>query len=119
MPAAHPPDRNNCLERFTVTVTVRDLLTRTFLLGDRGGFVLYLPTARNDHDRTLLGSKWFGASGFGRSFLEGFRVWTCVDGKDVPLDRRNQTCFRAHLDSAERIYRVGDVEIVERFFFRD
>jgi glycogen debranching enzyme len=119
MPATHPPERDQDLERFTLSVTGRELVNRTFLLGDRGGFVLYLSTARNEHDRTLQGSKWFGASGFGRSFLEDFRVWTRVDGEDVALDRRNQPLFLAHLDYAERVYRIGDKEIHERFFVPD
>ena len=117
--AAHPPRGKPDLERFTLSVEGRELAARSFLLGDRGGFVLYLPVSRNKDDTTLQSSKWFGASGFGRSFLEGFQVWTLLGGKEVPLDRRNQTSFLAHLDFAERVYRLGGDEIHERFFVPD
>ena len=107
------------LDRYTVTLDRHSLEGRTFLLGDRGGFVLYFPTSRNTQDRTLHPSKWFGASGFGRSFFEGFEVWVDHNGELVPLDRRNQTEFEMRLDEAVRVYRVGDHEVREHFFVPD
>lgn len=107
------------LDRYTVTLDRHGLEGRTFLLGDRGGFVLYFPASRNTQDRTLHPSKWFGASGFGRSFFEGFEVWVEYNGQLIPLDRRNQTEFEMRLDEAVRVYRVGGHEVRERFFVPD
>ncbi len=107
------------LDRYTVTLDRNSLEGRAFLLGDRGGFVLYLPASRNTQDRTLHASKWFGASGFGRSFFEGFEVWVEHDGQLVALDRRNQTEFVMRLDEAVRVYRIGDHEVREHYFVPD
>lgn len=104
------------LERHTLTLTADELQGRSFLLGDREGFALYLPVAVNERDGTLQGSKWYGASGFGQSFFEGFVTWVEVDGKAVRLDRKNQTGFIMRLDEAIRVFQVGDHEVRERYF---
>jgi len=107
------------LDRYTLTFAAHQLAGRTFLLGDRGGFVLYLPAARNVRDRTLQSSKWFGASGFGRSFFEGLTVWVDTEGGREPLNRDNQSAFVMRLDGATRVYRVQGREIRETFFVPD
>ncbi|PZR99757.1 MAG: hypothetical protein DLM70_14900 [Chloroflexi bacterium] len=90
-----------------------------FLLGNRGGFVLYLPATRGTSDRMAQPIKWFGASGFGRSFFEAVVVWVEVDGALVSLNRKNQTEFIMRLDGATRVYQVGDHEIRESFLVPD
>lgn len=107
------------LDRCALTFKGRRLPEHTFLLGNRGGFVLYLPASRNMRDRTLQSIKWFGASGFGRSFLEGIQVWVELDGDLVALDRRNQTELIMSLDGATRSYRLGRREVRESFFVPD
>lgn len=97
----------------------RRLLHHTFLLGNRGGFVLYLPAANNVRDETLHATKWFGASGFGRSFFEGILTRAHIDGKMVGLDRTNQTSLSVYLDRVVRTFTIGDHEIKETFFVPD
>ncbi|MGH2449098.1 MAG: amylo-alpha-1,6-glucosidase [Chloroflexota bacterium] len=89
---------------------------RTFLLGNEGGFVLYLPTEQNVHDRTLLPVKWFGVSEFGRKYFEANLVWAVVHGERHKLDRSNQVSFEVYLDWAVRTFRIGEVTIVQSFF---
>ncbi len=107
---------DDLLDRHTVALPAESLHRRSFLLGNRGGFVLYLPVAGNERDATLQGSKWYGASGFGQSFLEGFVSWVEVDGKAVLLDRTNQIEFIMQLDEAIRVFQVAGREVRERYF---
>ena len=104
------------IDRHAVRLARDQLAGRSFLLGDRAGFSLYLPVAANEHDATLQGIKWYGASNSGRSFFEGFVTWVEVDGRAVMLDRSNQTEFRMHLDQAIRVFQVAGHEVIERFF---
>jgi len=107
------------LDRHTVTCRGRHFREHTFLLGNRGGFVLYLPATRGISDRMAQPIKWVGASGFGRSFFEAVVVWVEVDGALVALNRKNQTEFIMRLDGATRVYQVGEHEIRESFFVPD
>jgi hypothetical protein len=110
---------NDLLDRHTLTLPAELLVSRSFLLGNRAGFALYLPVSTNERDATLQGSKWYGASGFGQSFLEGFVTWVEVDGKAVVLDRANQTGFIMRLDEAIRVFQVAGHEVRERYFVPD
>src|SRR5579884_1816983 len=83
------------------------LAHRTFLLGDEGGFVFYEPVAENRTDTNLLPIKWFGASEFGRKYLEANVVWVVQGEKRTRLDCRNQTGFVQYLDHVERSFLVG------------
>lgn len=85
--------------------------TRTFLLGNEAGFVLYLPVEENIRDRTLVPIKWFGASEFGRKYLEVSCFWVQQDGKEVRLDRADQTGFTQYLDRAERDFCTGNTSV--------
>jgi hypothetical protein len=91
----------------------------TFLLGNRGGFVLYLPTASNVRYTTARASKWFGASGIGRTFFQGFRTRVKCGEKLVTLNRRHQIAFTMELDGATRIYQVEGQKIREHYFVPD
>lgn len=91
------------------------LAHRTFLLGDEGGFVLYLPVAENTTDATLLPIKWFGASEFGRKYLEANVIWACLDGRKTRLDCATQTGFVQYLDCVQRIFSVGGRTIRQTF----
>lgn len=113
------PSSHRSLDSYALSFDARHLREHTFLLGDRGGFVLYLPAARNPGDRGLQGIKWFGASGFGRSFLEGLRVWVEAGAAQIELNRENQTDFVMRLDGATRIYRVNGRDVRESFFVPD
>ncbi|HEX6507369.1 MAG TPA: amylo-alpha-1,6-glucosidase, partial [Chloroflexota bacterium] len=107
------------LEQHTLTIEASRLRERSFLLGNRGGFVLYLPASTNERDATLHSIKWFGASGFGRSFLEAFVIMAEVNGRQVALDRDVQTAFIMRLDEAVRVFVVDGQEIRERYFVPD
>jgi glycogen debranching enzyme len=104
------------IDRHTLTVKTEHLSGLSFLLGNRGGFVLYLPVANSERDATLQGSKWYGASGFGQAFLEAFVPWIEINGQTVTLDRTVQTKFIMRLDEAVRVYRVAGQEVRERYF---
>jgi glycogen debranching enzyme len=99
-----------------ITLSGDRLENRTFLLGDDAGFVLYLPVMENRNDRTLQSIKWFGASEFGRKYLEGNLLWVTVDGEQVALNRGNQIGFVQYLDRAARTFRVNGVMITQTFF---
>jgi hypothetical protein len=102
--------------RHDVVLSAERLHGRSFLLGNRAGFTLYLPVATNERDVTLQPSKWYGAGGFGKSFLEGFVIWVEVDGATVLLDRSDQTSFTMRLDEAIRVHQVAGREVRERYF---
>ena len=104
------------LGRYDIVLPTERLYGRSFLLGNRAGFTLYLPVCSNERDTTLQSSKWYGASGFGQSFLEGFVIWVEVDGATVLLDRSNQREFIMRLDEAIRVYDVAGRELHERYF---
>ena len=104
------------IDRHALRLAGDHLTGRSFLLGDRAGFSLYLPVAANKRDATLQGIKWYGASNSGRSFFEGFVTWVEVDGEAIPLDGSNQTEFRMHLDHAVRVFQVAGREVIERYF---
>lgn len=103
-------------DRWAITLRHSSLRNRTFLLGDQGGFVLYLPVEENTREGTLLPIKWFGASEFGRKYLEANVVWVEIDGKRVMLNRTNQTEFVQYLDRAERVFSVDGCTIRQCFF---
>ncbi|MGI8825603.1 MAG: amylo-alpha-1,6-glucosidase [Chloroflexota bacterium] len=107
------------LDAYAITTDHAHLTNHTFLLGNRAGFALYLPSAQNVRDSTAQAIKWFGASGFGRAFFEALLLWVEVDGRLVALDRTKQTSFAMHLEGATRVYRVGDFEIREQYFVPD
>jgi glycogen debranching enzyme len=107
---------DDILGRHDVVLSAERLQDRSFLLGNRAGFSLYLPVATNNRDVTLQASKWYGASGFGKSFLEGFVTWVEVDGATVLLDRSNQTSFIMRLDEAIRVYQVAGREVHAHYF---
>jgi glycogen debranching enzyme len=92
------------------------LRARTFCLGNEGGIVLYLPVAQNVPDVALQATKWFGASGFGRAYLEDNLVWIVRKGRRVKLDRTNQTGFSQDVDQATRTYEVDGREIRQTYF---
>ncbi len=118
-PTPPPSSTPDPLDRHIVTCRGDHLREHAFLLGNRGGFVLYLPATRGMSDRMAQPIKWFGASGFDRSFFEAVVVWVEVNGRLVPLNRKNQTEFIMRLDGATRVYQVGDHEIRESFFVPD
>jgi glycogen debranching enzyme len=89
---------------------------RTFILGNEAGFVLYLPVEQNIRDRTLVPIKWFGASEFGRKYLEVSLFWVLHGGTEKRLDRSDQTGFTQYLDRAERTFQVGDLCVRQGFF---
>jgi glycogen debranching enzyme len=107
------------LHSYDIHIDRQDLPNHTFLLGNRGGFVLYLPTASNVRDRTAEAIKWFGASGIGRTFFEGFRIAVECNGEQITLDRHNQIEFIMELDAATRVYEVEGREIREHYFVPD
>ncbi|GAC1627401.1 MAG: hypothetical protein NVS4B2_07570 [Chloroflexota bacterium] len=107
------------LDLYDICIDGDNAAGHTYLLGNRAGFVLYLPAARNRRDRTSHAIKWFGASSFGRAFFEGFQLWVEYDGQQIELSRLNQTAFVMGLDAATHVYRVGDREIRERYFVPD
>ncbi len=96
---------------FAIHLTGSAQKSRTFLLGNEAGFVLYLPVEENIRDRTLVPIKWFGASEFGRKYLEVSCFWVHLDGKDVRLDRADQTGFTQYLDRAERDFCSGTTSV--------
>src|SRR5579884_869453 len=104
---------------YAIHVPRNALPIRTFLLGNRAGFVLYLPAEQRVRDATLVPIKWFGASSFGRTYLEENRVWIHLDDGAVKLDRTNQIGLTQDLDRAVRLYRVGDVEVRQTFSVPD
>ncbi len=99
-----------------LTLDAHQLQKRTFLLGNEGGFVLHLPVEINARDRTLMPSKWFGASAFGRMYLSGLRVWVIVDGVRTALDRECQTGFTQELHAAVRTFSISGMEVRQTFF---
>jgi glycogen debranching enzyme len=92
------------------------LAERTFLLGDSSGFTLYLPAARGKSERFAHATKWFGASGFGRAFLEGIRTTVQVDEVRYTLSRSTQTELCATLEDMSRIHDIDGNRITERCF---
>lgn len=96
---------------FAIHLTGSAQRRRTFLLGNEAGFVLYLPVEENIRDRTLVPIKWFGASEFGRKYLEVSCFWVRVGGKEVRLDRTDQTGFTQYLDRAERDFCVDNTTV--------
>src|SRR5947209_4495988 len=104
------------LASYTLSFDADQMAGLTFLLGNRGGFVLYLPAATGVRDQTMHRTKWFGASGFGRTFMEALRVWVEDEGQQIELDRTIQTEFVMRLGGASRVYRVGNREIRSTFF---
>lgn len=107
------------LSRHDIRIDGTHVPRHTFLLGNRGGFVLYLPACRNVSDETAQAIKWFGASSFGRSYFEGFQIWAECDGHRVALNRTNQTSFDMALDGAARVYNVQGHEIREAYLVPD
>src|SRR5579884_3913041 len=77
----------------SISLTGHALAGRTFILGDGAGFVVYLPVEQNVRDRTLMSIKWFGASGFGRQFLEALVVSVGAEGMLRKLDRSDEIAF--------------------------
>lgn len=92
------------------------LQARTFLLGNEGGMVLHLPVELNVGSHTMLPIKWFGASEFGRKYLEADRVWIDRGGNRTLLSRSNQYAFEQDLSEAVRIFHVDGVAVRQRFF---
>jgi len=78
--------------------------------------VLHLPVVHNVRDRTLHGSKWFGAAGFGRHYLSALRLWILRDGETIALDRTNQRSFVQELAEVIREYDAGGAVIRETVF---
>ncbi len=109
-------DVRHDLSRYDLVLSAEHLQDRSFLLGNRAGFTLYLPASTQHRDATLHGSKWYGASGFGQSFLEGFVIWVEVDGAPISLDRTCQTGFVMRLDEAIRVFRAAEQEVRECYF---
>lgn len=93
--------------RDAIQLSGHGLEGRTFILGNGGGFVLYLPVELNVRERTLVPIKWFGASEFGRKYVEVSRSWLLAGGEPVALDRTHQTGFSQYLDRAERTFTAG------------
>jgi glycogen debranching enzyme len=100
---------------YAIHLSAGALKGRTFLLGNGGGFVLYLPVEQNTRDRTLVPIKWFGASEFGRKYLEVSLYWACEQGTDLRLDRLRETGFTQYLDHAERTFAVDGHAIRQTF----
>ncbi|HZT95319.1 MAG TPA: amylo-alpha-1,6-glucosidase [Chloroflexota bacterium] len=94
----------------------RQMLARNFLLGNEGGFVLLSPVELNNLERNLLPMKWFGASEFGRKYLEAQRVWMIWSGLRTLLCRGNQVAFDQDLHEAVRHFRVEGISIRQRYF---
>jgi glycogen debranching enzyme len=109
-------EADDSLERYQVTCDSRHLKEHAFLLGNRGGFMVCLPATRNIEDRTAQPIKWFGASGFGRTFFEMVVVCVDVGGALIQLDRRRQVEFILDLDRATRVYEINGRVIRESFF---
>lgn len=89
---------------------------RTFLLGNEGGMVLHLPVEQNVRAHTIVPSKWFGVSEFGRKYLEVVRIWVDRAGERTLLSRENQIAFDQHLVEAVRTYLVDGVTVRQRYF---
>lgn len=119
MPPQHPAFAVDASHPYSLVFDANHLAGRTFLLGNGGGFTLYLPAWRNTHDKTLHPGKWFGANGFGRAFMKAIVVAADVDGTLVELNRSNQVAFVMDLDSATRVYRIAGKEIRETLFVPD
>ncbi|SRR5579884_1089770 len=100
----------------TVHLEGHQLSGRTFLLGNGGGFVLYLPVELNIANRTLVPIKWFGVSEFGRKYLEAARVWIEREGRRTLLNRADQFAFDQTLTEAVRSFHVEGVTVRQRFF---
>lgn len=95
------------------------LAGRTFFLGNDAGFVLYLPASLHRRDRTLVATKWFGASSIGRKYLETVLVFVMTDAGRVMLNQDNQVSCVQYLDHVVRTYRVGAHTIEQAFFVPD
>lgn len=78
--------------------------------------MVYLPVEQNIQDRTLFPTKWFGASEFGRKFIEADVVWVIRNGVKTHLDKTCQTAFIQELDRAERTFVVDGCTIRQSFF---
>lgn len=108
---------SHILDEYTLTFDAKNLTGKTFLLGNRGGFCLYLPLARNERNRNAQSIKWFGASGFGVSFFEDVPLW--VGEQKRELNRKNQTDFEMRLDGATRTYDVDGTQYRVHWFVPD
>jgi glycogen debranching enzyme len=84
-----------------IQLTAQQLRRRRFLLGNKRGFMLYLPVANGATARTLHGSKWYGAYRYGRKFLEGL---ACYGPDGRIFSRRLQTGFVFDGVFAQRFY---------------
>src|SRR5579884_509685 len=102
----------------TVHLEGHQLSGRTFLLGNGGGFVLYLPVELNIANRTLVPIKWFGVSEFGRKYLEAARVWIEREGRRTLLNRADQFAFDQTLTEAVRSFHVEGVTVGSGSLFR-
>lgn len=78
--------------------------------------MLYLPADQNVRERTLFPTKWFGASEFGRKFIEAEVVWMVRDGVETRLDRSCQLSFVQELDCARRTFDVNGCAVRQTFF---
>lgn len=107
------PDENRTLA--PIRLDRRQLRGRNFLLGNKQGSMLHLPAANGASPRTIHRSKWYGASRFGRKFLEGF-VCNLPDG--TFLCRRQQYGFVTDGVVAQREYWI-DGAVSERYFVPD
>jgi hypothetical protein len=72
--------------------------------------------AQNIPDVLLQATKWFGASGFGRAYLEDNLVWLVREGRRIKLDRSNQTGFTLDVDHAVRTYEVDGCTVRQTYF---
>lgn len=96
-----------------------EMVHRTFLLGNEGGFVFYQPVEQNKRDVTAVSSKWFGASEFGRTYLQLVETWIILGQHTVRLDRGVQAGFAQYLDRAVRAFQVEGVTIRQTWFVPD
>lgn len=78
--------------------------------------MLYLPVEQNVKERTLFPTKWFGASEFGRKFIEAEVIWMIRDGVATHLDRSCQLSFVQELDCVRRTFDVDGCTVRQTFF---
>jgi glycogen debranching enzyme len=100
----------------TIHLEGHQMRARAFLLGNEGGMVLHLPVELNVQARTILPSKWFGVSEFGRKYLEVSRIWFERAGRRTLLSRENQVGFDQDLIEAVRIFEVDGASVRQRYF---
>lgn len=112
-PAAAPTD---LLSLEPIQLGRHQLRGRNFLLGNKQGLMLHLPAANGATRRTIHRSKWYGASRFGRKFLEAL---ACETETGQMLSRRNQDGFMTDGIVAERSYLVDGLPLTERYFMPD